>query len=118
MIHTAYELIHGEPTIVLRTEGHNLTEPTAEGRRTLGWWNLNRERVAGCARVLVYHLPVGETTAKVLIGSYAGIEDIEDNLGKVAVAFIQESTEITDTDWAMFSGSLPGVTNYRRYLNR
>lgn len=119
MIQTARELIQGEPTIVLGTKGYNLTEPTAEGHGhgMLGWWNLDRKRVAGCTRVVVYHRPEGIATARVLIGSYTGIEDAEDNSGKVAVAFIKERAETTDSDWATFSDSLPGTSNFRRYLN-
>ena len=43
-----------------------------------------------------------------LIGSYMGLKDADDNSGKVAVTFIEERTETTDTDWTTFSDSLPG----------
>lgn len=117
MIQTARELIQGEPTIVLRTKGLHLTESTAKDHGALGWWNLDLKRVAGCTRVVVYHRPEGAATATVLSGSYIGINDAEDGSGKVAVAFTDERTEITDSDWATFSDSLPRTSNFRRYLN-
>lgn len=117
MIQTARELIHGEPTIVLRTKGYHLAESTVEGHSALGWWNLDRTRVANCTQVVVYHRPEGAATATVLIGSYAGLEDAHDHSGKVAVTFVEERSETTDADWATFSDSLPGTSNFRRYLN-
>jgi len=117
MMQTARELIQGEPTIVLRTEGLHLMDSTAEGRCTSGWWRLNRKRVKGCTRVLVYVLPEGAATATVLIGRYDDIEDAKDNSGKVAVAFIKERDETTKADWAIFSDSASRTRNFRRYLN-